>query len=169
MFGYWATGRRNRQITPISTRTIASTFARTGCSIKNFDIIAAFPERVDCGQLRHDLSAGARPPQFADDDPIVGSQPRSDRAQAAKYLSQLNVAFFDNVVVIDDEQVTAALIFLQRPVRDKQRVARAALHRQSDAHKKARQQIAVRVCEHAAQKHCSCRGVDPGRDVFEGP
>ena len=39
--GYCAIGSRSSETVPTSTKTIASTFARTGRSMKNFEIIAA--------------------------------------------------------------------------------------------------------------------------------
>ena len=55
-FGYCATGRANSATPPISTMTIASTFASTGRSMKNFEIIGydrapsrfAAEERMRC-------------------------------------------------------------------------------------------------------------------------
>ena len=135
--------------------------------MKNFDIMAMFPApsiAVSCGTtlppglVRHNSPTMTR---------SSARQPRGNRAQPVEHLAELYIALFDDVVVVDDEQIAAALVRLQRAVRDKQGVARAAPHRQADPDEKARQQVAMRVGEHAAHQHRPGRGVDRRRDVFE--
>src|ERR1700720_3337546 len=75
--GYWATGRAYSATAPISTMTIASTFARTGRSMKNLEIMARPRSRLvgrDRCFLRRDLIAGDRALQAGDHHLILGLQ-----------------------------------------------------------------------------------------------
>src|SRR5215469_11882788 len=72
--GYCDTGRRNSATAPISTKTIANTLARTGCSMKNFDIIGDVLS-ANGGQLRVHFGPWRRAPQLADHHAVVRLEP----------------------------------------------------------------------------------------------
>ena len=87
--GYCATGRLNSATPPMTIIRMASTFARTGRSMKNFEImtrpllaVAAGSAAADCGhlQLRIDLLPGDRVEDALHDDAILRLEPAVDDA-----------------------------------------------------------------------------------------
>src|SRR5271155_381339 len=98
---------------------MARTFARTGRSMKNFEIIFGSSGSV-CrrrgAQFGFDLLARDRPHDAADHDPIVLGQAFFYDAQFADELSGLDLALFDDAILVDHEHVTAGLIRAERSV-----------------------------------------------------
>src|SRR5579862_6618617 len=81
--GYWLTGSAKIETAPISTMMMAMTLARTGRSMKNFEItrLALWLGGSGLG-LRLHLLAGDRALQAGDDDLIVGRKTRRNNAHA---------------------------------------------------------------------------------------
>src|SRR5277367_2140418 len=99
---------------------MARTFARTGRSMKNFEIIAksrgaraSLSSLVRCrerAQLGLDLLSGDSAHDAADDDAVVLGQAFFNDAQLADELPRLDFALLDHVVLVDDQHVASALI-----------------------------------------------------------
>ena len=101
---------------------MARTFARTGRSMKNFEIIASSPltSRRSAPAVRlHfgvDLLARDGAHDAADDDAVVLGQAFFDHAQFADELARLDFALLDHIVLVDDEHIASALIAAERDV-----------------------------------------------------
>ncbi len=122
-------GKRDRpRRAPISTMTIASTLARTGCSMKNFDIMARVPIRSYWASMLVSLGttfmSGRHAPEVADDDAIVGRKAGADDPQIADLLRRLDIALFDDVVLVDEHEIETALVLADGARRRQQRALR---------------------------------------------
>src|ERR1700728_3391943 len=98
---------------------MARTFARTGRSMKNFEIILK-PDALVRGRgtlLGVDLLARDRTHDAADDHAVVLSEALLDHPQIADELAGLDLALLDDVVLVDDEHIAAALIAAERNIR----------------------------------------------------
>src|SRR5260370_32430849 len=92
--GYWATGSCPTDTAPTMTKTIETTAAKIGRSMKKWerrirgprsigaDLRAGGRRRSGARLLRRNLSARARPHQAVDDDIVVGRQTLGDDPQA---------------------------------------------------------------------------------------
>src|SRR6201987_882214 len=102
---------------PITISTIAKTFARTGCSMKNFDIIGASSRSLlnaaRRSQLRRHFHALRHAPEIADHDPVVAVDAARRHLPGADGLTKLDITLLHNAVVADDKEIPATLILLQ--------------------------------------------------------
>src|SRR5579863_4944731 len=116
MFGYCATGSVNSATPPITSVRIAMTLARTGRSMKNFEIIAGLFGVVvgKCLQLRLDLLSRRGLQQPDDDDFIFHRQPRLDAAEAAERLADRDLSLLNDIIGVHDEDIAAALVGADR-------------------------------------------------------
>src|SRR5229473_2192142 len=84
--GYWATGSRPRDTAPTMTKTIETTAAKIGRSMKKWEIRIGASIGLG-GRARRrrllggHLGAGARAHQAVDHDPVVGRDALPDHAQ----------------------------------------------------------------------------------------
>src|SRR5208282_5607143 len=153
---------------PISTIMIASTLARTGCSMKNFDIMAPVLLSVGARQLGDHFHAWRDSPEIADDNKIVGLEAGADHPKTTdRLLRRLDIALFDNIVLIDDHKIKRALIFADRPRRHEQGALSHMSARQPHSHKEPGQKAAVRVSQNAAHLDGPGGGVELRRDIFD--
>src|SRR5262249_48744132 len=138
--GYWATGKANTATAPITMVRIAMTLARTGRSMKNFEImndpsVRARAGRVSRGcRLRIDFLSRNGPQQTAYNYLIGRRNAFFDHTHRTVELPDLNFALLDNVVLADDQQITAALVGAERGIGNKQCV-RLLPQRNLHAHK----------------------------------
>src|SRR6516162_1243308 len=175
--GYWAMGSRKSATPPISTKTIASTLARTGRSMKNLEIMPRAParsrlevgrrRRLDLGLLRGDLPPRDGALHIGDHHPVVLRKPVGDRAQASEELADLDDALLDLIVLVDQQEIAAELAGADRRVGDQERLAGLADERHPDAGEEARDQPAILVLEDAAHQQRAGRGVDLGCGIVE--
>src|SRR3954467_15729220 len=99
---------------------MASTFASTGRSIKNLEIIvspSAGGRGGDGLHLRIDLLPGNRAQESTDDHTIVGGETGFDHTHRVHQRADADLALFDLVVLTDHQHVAAALIAAERDVR----------------------------------------------------
>src|SRR5579885_1848155 len=145
---------------------MAMTFARTGRSMKNFEIIAIRPLIRRRGALLGvDLLPWDRAHDASDDDPVVLLQPCFDHAQIADQLPRFDFALLDDIVLVDDKHITAALIAADRRIGHEQR--RIWLSGNAHTHEIARQQAAVAIFKRSARGQRSRGRIDSRRDVVE--
>src|SRR5215468_8543554 len=100
MLGYCAMGSRNSDTPPMRTKTMASTLARTGRSMKNLEIIAwtGPPSRLqnfrgrrrDLGFFRGHLASRDGALVVTDHHPVVRGQALGDLAQRPEELAHLD-------------------------------------------------------------------------------
>src|SRR5436190_12199125 len=109
----------------MTTIRIASTLARTGRSMKNFEIMAG--PSASLGGLRRlglriDLVArdGAQEP--ADDHAVVRRDALLDHTQGLDHRADLDLALLDHVLLVDDQHVAAALVAAEGDVRHQEGV-----------------------------------------------
>ena len=156
--GYCATGSRENDTPPRITKTIETTAAKIGRSMKKCEMriclasaglgfVRPFGRRRVLLLRRHFL-ARPRAHQAVDDDAIGGGEPVLDHAQAAVDLAERDVFLSDHAAVIDDEHEFAHLLGADRGVGNEQRrIGRRAGH--ADAAEHAGRENAVGVVEHA--------------------
>src|SRR5438128_2305329 len=104
--GYWATGRRDTETRPRITKTIETTEAKIGRSMKKCEIFIAASVRLvglrlragRALRLRRHLGAGPRPDEPVDDNPVVGREPGLDDPQIADDIAQGDVFLRHHVV-----------------------------------------------------------------------
>src|SRR5258708_15249622 len=102
-FGYCATGSENSDTPPITIMSTASTFARTGRSMKNFEIMMRCLLRSGLAgrsglhgrrfwrlQLRIDLLTGDGVLDAGDHDALVRLQAAFDHAHRSEGLAELH-------------------------------------------------------------------------------
>src|SRR5262245_13703462 len=102
---------------------MASTFASTGRSIKNLEIIVSPSARSRRGGGLHlwiDLLPWDCPQQPSDDHAIVRRKTAFDHAHGIHNRPDLDLALFDRVVLTDHQHVAAALVAAERNVRHEQ-------------------------------------------------
>src|SRR5690242_13624128 len=112
-FGYCAIGSRNSATPPMRTKTMASTLARTGRSMKNLEIMSRAPgrltrsrlqglgrRRLDLPRLRGDLPPRYGPLVVADHDLVVRGDALGDLAQSAEELADFDDPLLDGVVLV---------------------------------------------------------------------
>src|SRR5215831_7263310 len=132
-FGYWAMGRRNSATPPMSTKTMASTLARTGRSMKNLEIMSRGPGRLprsrlhglgrgrlDLPRLRGDLAPRYGALVVADHHLVVGGDALGDLAQTAEELADLDDPLLDRIVLVHHQQIAAELARADGRVRHQQ-------------------------------------------------
>src|SRR5262245_19778631 len=111
---------------------MASTFASTGRSMKNFEIMAGPSTRAACRHggggldLRIDLLARDRPQQAVDDHAVVLVEPLLDHPHGTDQRSDLDLALLDLVAGVDHQYVEAALVAAERNLGHQQCVLRLA-------------------------------------------
>ena len=144
------------------------TFARTGRSMKNLEIIARRrpPRRFERLQLRLDLLPGHGRQHAGDDDAVVGRDARGDDPQLADQLADLDGALLDDVVLAGDEHIAPALVGADGAIRNEQHVGLVA-ERHAHAHEIAGQQRAVGVGQHRATASVPVDAVEVRRRVVE--
>src|SRR5215472_7515389 len=175
--GYCAMGSRKSATPPISTKTIASTLARTGRSMKNLEIMPRAParsrfevgrrRRLDLGLLRGDLPPRDGALRIGDHHPVVLRKPLGDRAQASEELTDLDDTLLDLVVLVHQQEIAAELAGADRRVRDQERLADLADERYLDTGEETRDEPAILVVEDAAHQQRAGGGVDLGCCVVE--
>src|SRR5882757_1648343 len=120
--GYWATGSRPTDTAPTMTKTIETTAAKIGRSMKKW-------ERRMCGSrsigvdlrpgdrcrsgarlLWRNLSAGPRPHEAVDDDVVVGRQALGDDAQALDERPERDVFRPGDILGVDHHHELAHLL-----------------------------------------------------------
>src|SRR6516162_10231301 len=148
--GYCATASRMSATAPITTMRMASTFAKTGRSMKNFEIMAPLIRAGRLGgrglrrlQLRIDLLPRYGVEDAGHDHPLVRLEPAVDHAHLARRLAELHPALLDDAVGVDNEHVAARLIGADRDFRHEQRLLRPQRH--PHANEIARQQSGRRI------------------------
>src|SRR6267143_2957608 len=111
--GYWATGSRPMDTAPRMTKTIETTAAKIGRSMKKWDwrIRGSRSIGVDLRAdgrrgsgarlLRHYLSTWARAHQAVDDDVVIGRQTLGDDAQAIDDRSKRHVLRPGDILGVD--------------------------------------------------------------------
>src|SRR5215469_7727008 len=175
--GYCAIGSRKSATPPIRAKTIASTLARTGRSMKNFEIMRRAPARSRFGvgrrrRLDLGLVRGHFPPRdgalrIGDHDPVVLREPLGDLAQTAEELADLDDALLDLIVLVHQQEIAAELAGPDRRVRDQERLAGLADERHPDTGEEARDEPAILVREDAAHQQRAGGRVDLGCGVVE--
>src|SRR6516162_4840108 len=104
------------------------TFARTGRSMKNLEIIAG-SRRSDAPwslfgselmQFGRDLLPRNGAQDAADNHPVVLGQAAPDDPQFTNQLRRLDAALFDHIVFVDYKHIAPALIAADRDVRHQQ-------------------------------------------------
>src|SRR6516225_6445191 len=168
--GYCAMGSRKSATPPISTKTIASTLARTGRSMKNLEIMPRAParsrlevgrrRRLDLGLLRGDLPPRDGALRIGDHDPVVLRKPLGDRAQASEELTDLDIALLDLVILVDHQEISAELTGADRGVWHQKRFPRLPDQRHPDTGEEAGNEPAILVVEDAAHQQRASRGID---------
>src|SRR5215470_15784554 len=134
---------------------MAITLARTGRSMKNFEITGApllcarraSRRRGRGGRglyLRIDLLARYSAQHAGDHDAVLRVQTVLDHAPLVHPLADLDFALRDDVVVVDDEDIAPALAAADRRIGNQQGILRFA-ERNAHAHEIARQQYPARV------------------------
>src|SRR3981189_3685857 len=103
------------------------TLERTGRSKKNFEnmarlLLGRYWLCFDLFQLRIDLLAGNRAQQPGGDDAVVGLQTFLDDAQSALQRPDPDLALFDDIFAVHDQQVASGLIAAESHIRHEQRV-----------------------------------------------
>src|SRR5579875_260522 len=165
--GYCDTGSAKIATAPISTIRIAMTFARTGRSIKNFEI-----KRGALGigrgslDLWLDLLARHGPLQPRDDDVVVRREPGFDDPHGADELPERHALLLHHVIGTDRQHIIAGLIVAKRRGGHQQR-RHVALQRHAHAYEAAGRQAAVAVREHRAHRDRTGRVIDQRCDVID--
>src|SRR4029077_203760 len=103
----------------MSTKTMASTLASTGRSMKNLEIMpCALPRsglnagrrrRGDLGVLGGDLAPRNGALGIADHHAVLGSETAGDLAQIAEELAYLDHPLLDRIVLVHQQQIAAEL------------------------------------------------------------
>src|SRR5216683_1055527 len=119
--GYWATGSRPTDTAPTMTKTIETTAAKIGRSMKKWEMRMGGPavsidagprirdrRRVDVGSLGRDLDARARPHQAIDDDVVLGHE-AADDPQAVDDWPEFDVFRPGDVLRVDDDRKSTRL------------------------------------------------------------
>src|SRR5262249_16695702 len=117
------------------------------------------PALRDPPLARLDLRAGTGTLDAIDDDAVAGLDAVDDRQAAGLIRAHVDVALLARVVGADHEDVAAALVGGDRPLRNEQPLARPA-DRDADAHEQAGRQQVVGVGQFAAQEDGAGAGVD---------
>src|SRR5580700_557766 len=117
MSGYCATGIAPMARAPASVMTIETTNASRGRSMKISEIISSARSLQSC--FLHDLAR----PHFlnaVDDHVFAFMQTRGDDHVGIAIAPGLHAALFDLVLIVDDQDVIAGLVGLQRCLRNNQ-------------------------------------------------
>src|SRR5437868_3333609 len=108
----------------MTTIRMASTFASTGRSMKNFEIMAgpsargALCLRIGGGlNLRIDLLARDCAQETNHDHSIVGRETALNDAHRIDERADFDLALLDHVILVGDQNVAAALVAAERDVR----------------------------------------------------
>src|SRR5262245_2036182 len=132
--GYCATGRRANDTAPRITKTMETTAAKIGRSMKKCEIfmtgsVGLRLRGVGGGRrrtllLRCDLGARPRPHKSIHDDAIVGGKAELDDAQVVHHVAEGHVFLADTVVGADDEDELARLLRADGGIGHQQRLVR---------------------------------------------
>src|SRR5882724_6758078 len=159
--------------------TIDSTVAKIGRSMKKWDNVmqpGSSPAGLwpgdgrfwrwqgvvpgDCLPLGIDLGAWPHPLHAVDDHPILRLESVANHAQTVAHRSQLHLAVFHGVLVIDHEGEALRLIGAEGLVREQQRLV-LATPRDTDARKEAGGQHELRVGEYGPSHHRAGVRIEP--------
>ena len=93
--------------------------------MKNFDIMGVAPSpigirRIERRQLRRHLGPRRDAPEIADDDAVIRIEAGRMTRRAPQQFAELDIALLDDIVLVHDEQIAAALVCLQSPVGNQQ-------------------------------------------------
>src|SRR6185369_3756614 len=171
--GYCATGRRENATMPRITKTIETTEAKIGRSMKKCDMrMDARPRlfrslgsargtgRRSAGLLRGHLHAGARLHQTADDHAVFRPDAVLDDALAVRHkLAERDVFLPRRVLAIDHQHVFADLLGADCQVRHQQRLVRLR-GRHAHAREHAGREHAVGIGKDRASADGASRAVD---------
>src|SRR5262245_19352071 len=167
--GYCATGRRRNATAPRITKTIETTDAKIGRSMKKCEIrierealLRGRPRRFRLRSfllLRRHLGTGTRQHQSVDDDAIVGHEAFLDDTQSVDDLAERHIFLACGALAVDDQHIFARLLARDRSIGDEQRlVGGRARHPYAREH--ARREHAARVGELRAGADRAGRPVD---------
>src|SRR5271154_3786877 len=141
--GYWALGNCRSETRPISTITMARTFASTGRSMKKREIMAVRPEgsfgrrvrwgRRRRGPLRIDLGSGESALNPLGHHPVLGIEPGFDDPELAIPVAGFHDSPLNDVVRADYQDIAPLLARPDRVVRRQHRVVQTP-HRGPHAH-----------------------------------
>src|SRR6266700_5693652 len=128
MSGYCAKGSRVTATAPIITKTIDTTAAKIGRSMKKCERRILVRLRLRGGgrgalPVRRDLGARAGADEPVDDDVVIGRNPL-DHAQAIDYGAERDVFRPRHIVGIDHQHELAHLLGADRGLRHQQRIRR---------------------------------------------
>src|SRR5262245_36272495 len=153
--GYWATGRRANDTAPTITKTIETTAAKMGRSMKKCEIRIGRPTLVGRSLggsglrscllvLGGHLLARPRPHQAVDDDAIIGRYAVPDDAQIVDHLAQPHEALTGDIVLIDDIDALAHLLGTDGRIGEHERLVRGrARHLHAREHSRREQPVGV--------------------------
>src|SRR5258707_9793484 len=160
--GYWATGSRPTDTTPTMTKTIETTAAKIGRSMKKWerrmrdsrsigaDVSAGGRRRSGARLLRRNPCAGASAHQAVHDDVVVGCQTLRDDAQAIDDRTERDVFRLGDILRIDHQDELAHLLGPNGSLRHEQRVS-GRCSRHPDPREHAGREPSMRVGEHGAR------------------
>src|ERR1043166_787240 len=167
--GYCATGRRKNETPPMMTKTIETTAAKIGRSMKKCEMRSgAVSVALGAGSgrgrrsallLRRHLGAGPHAHEALDDDAIVLVQIFLDHAQPVDRLAERHVARARDVLAVDHHQELACLLRADGAVGHQQRVVRRRA-RHPDAAEHAGREQPVGIGEHRAAANRARRLAD---------
>src|SRR5260370_3530565 len=171
MSGYCATGSRPTDTTPTMTKTIETTAAKIGRSMKKWerrmrdsrsigaDLSAGGRRGRGARLLRRNPCAGASAHQAVDDDVVVGCQTLRDDAQAIYDRPERDVFRLGDILGIDHKHELAHLLGANGSLRHEQRVAgRCSGHPNPREH--SRREPSMRVGGHGACPEGGRRAID---------
>src|SRR6266446_4765088 len=169
--GYWATGSRPTDTAPTMTKTIETTAAKIGRSMKKWErrICGSRSIGVDlqggrrcCGGARllwGNLCAWPRPHEAVDDDVVVGPQALRDDAQAIDDRPERDVFRPGDVLGVDHQHELAHLLSPDGGVGHKQLIlGRCSRHPNTGKH--AGRELSPQIGEHGADTDGAGRAID---------
>src|SRR5216683_2538766 len=159
--GYWATGSRPTDTSPTMTKTIETTAAKIGRSMKKWerrirgsrsigvDLRAGGRRRSGARLLRRNLCAWPRSHEAVDDDVVVGRQALRDDAQAIDDRPERDIFRPGDVLGVDHQHELAHLLGPDGGVGHEQLIlGRSSRH--PDTRKHAGREPSIRIGEHSA-------------------
>src|SRR5712671_1686950 len=169
--GYWATGSRPTDTAPRMTKTIETTAAKIGRSIKKWERRIRGPHSIGvdfradgrcCSSARslwRHLCAWARSHEAVDNDVVVRRQTLRDDAQAINERSERDVFRPGDVLTVDHQHELPHLLGPNGGVGHEQLIS-GRCGRHLNPRKHAGRQLATRIGEHGAGADGAGRAVD---------
>src|SRR6266851_2533428 len=160
--GYWATGSRPRDTAPRMTKTIETTAAKIGRSMKKWEYRIRGSHSIGAGLqaggrrgsgarlLRRYLCARPRAHQAVDNDVVVRRQPLGDDAQTIDDRSKRHVLRPRDILGVDHQHKLAHLLDPDCGVGHEQRVLRRC-SRHPNPREHAGREPSIRVSEDRAR------------------